>query len=192
MSDFEVQHLLIDIIFDATISIVGPQEPVFKNTEISVFVNWYKKYEELFEKCNPFGTFLYINEQTKIDINKHSFCNIFKGVNFHKPLKEFEFPHYKAESYSNPTWQFVYELFLRLHSSPLTGFIALKHILSFHPKKVYITGWDLYEEGNYNLHMGRPMRGIHDIEKHKEYLKDLVIHDPRIILEEKLKRRIGL
>lgn len=136
-----------------------------------------------------------ITALTRGDTLTH-FFNISREEGAKRIPKWNEWPHFSSANFPNPDWQIVREMWpkvakdnpRRKKNSILTGFIALKHILSFNPEVVYIMGWNLYNK--YSLQGGGRDMGNHDLDQHGKYLRSLIKKNPRIILEERFAKKI--
>jgi hypothetical protein len=87
----------------------------------------------------------------------------------------------------DPEYEFINILHKKV-GNPLTGFIALQHVLQQNPREVYLTGMDLYADFPYKID---PVVGGHNIIKHYDYLKELLRHDSRITLDSRMSKRMG-
>lgn len=197
-------QMVSNLVRSKRIAIVGPSDPQFgivADCDVNVYVNWHEEYAQFLQlQCPKIfyisgdqGRGLYKSWRSRIADPCLLFWNMKSGdfLRGEKP-DPFQFPHFKVQRYTNPRWSFVYDLFVSVRSSPLTGFIALKHLLSFNPEKVFITGWDLYIGRDVNnRRMGRPHRDTHDIKKHRKLLAEMIAADKRIMIEARLAERIA-
>ena len=201
--------ITVDLYYGKNVLLLGPltnPRDVFPGIDVCAFVNWYPVYEEFFDSYRSKAVYASgrglteynraivrreerLNKRlTKKELPQAVYSNITRDIALGtKDSALFTFPHFYTKYYPNPEWHFVSRLFEELKCSPLTGVIALEHILQACPRTVRISGWNLY-----NLHNSLAPKDIwngqHNITAHAAYLKKRSSEDRRIFFGPELRK----
>lgn len=87
------------------------------------------------------------------------------------------------------TFEWLPSFHIQLGTVPLTGLVALCHVLFFQPKEVFLTGFDFYAVGK----MIRAINGYcHLIYPQWRFLRDITLTNKKISIDETLWKVLNL
>lgn len=199
MITFESKYT--EFLFNKEVLLAGPngKHPPY---EVLVGVNNHLLASEqscdiIYHNCNPNcpvwelaeyapfsdASFVIGNSLRSISYSQHDFLEALchkKGIDYLAP------PHaaFLNENPIHPRHEWLNTFHKQYDFKPFTGVIAIKHLLQFPLKRLFITGMNLYHNG---IEFPKK-RGPHEIAPHIRYFKDILETDSRVVIEDEFRR----